>query len=369
MAVNIQADNVEITVEDGYWRLYERTENFLPSLLFEVLQGRGYLQYSSTFGQKVGLPGMKLSASYIRAVVIGYEPKVLRWMLGFHLSKEPDEKPQWLELVRWQSAPNQEYASDVQHAGRLLAEYLGCPLKIFGVKRLPQQPRKTGPIEEHIRNDIAPSQIQRKMQNINLPLEHGGLWLGSGRGNKLTLRNVGNSRDSAGKIAPSYQLVEFNADKRVIKLVPPTGLLGAFLGGLRGREIAFEDVRNVELRYVIDTVSTTKSEKDSDMLTDVSTTRRTWGVYVTLEDENLLLTVTGHTTDSELTRQRLQTMSSGSTKRATSEFTANVHYYRKVAGHKQQLQLAQDFAESVAYVVASKLKCRLVHTQLGEELP
>ena len=163
MTVSILAEGVEISIEDGYWRLYERSENLVPELLFEAIKGRGFLQYSSTFGQRVGLPGTKLSASYIRAVVIGYEPKTVRGMLGFHLSKSPDEKPHWFQLVRCESAPNQEYALDVQQAGRILAEYLGCPLKIFGVKRLPQQPKKTGPFEKHTRKDVEPYQVQRKM--------------------------------------------------------------------------------------------------------------------------------------------------------------------------------------------------------------
>jgi hypothetical protein len=368
MTVNILAEAVEISIEDGYWRLYERTEKLLPSLLFEVIKGRGFLQYSPTYGQKVGLPGTKFSASYIRAVVIGYESKVLRWMLGFHLSKDADEKPHWLALVRWESAANHQHAADVQQAGRILAEYLGCPLKIFGVKRLPQQPKKTGPIETHSRKDIAPHLVQRKVTEIYLPIEHKNAWLGAGRGNKLTLRIAGSSDDTAGKVAPAYQLVEFSDSKEVIKLVPPTGLLGAFFGGVRGREIPFENVRNVELRHIIDTVSTTEAEKDGDMLMEVSTTRRTWGIYLTLADENLLLVTTSHTTDSELSRQRLQKTSTGSSKRATAEFTGNVNYFRQVAEQSQQLESAQAFADSAAYLIAGKLNCRLVLTQLGDEI-
>lgn len=368
MTVNILAEAVEIIIEDGYWRLYERTENLLPSLLFEVIKGRGYLQYSSTYGQKVGLPGTKFSASYIRAVVIGYEPKVLRWVLGLHLSKDADEKPHWLELIRWESAPNHQFAEQVQQAGRILAEYLGCPLKVFGVKRMPQQPKKTGPIETHMRKDVELHLIQRKIQAIHLPIEHKNVWLGAGRGNKLTLRIVGSADDSAGKIAPAYQLVEFSDSKEVIKLVPPTGLLGTFFSGIRGREILFEDVRNVELRHIIDTISTTKAEKGSDMLMEISTTRRTWGIYLTLADENLLLVTTSHITDSELTRQRLQKTSTGTSKRATAEFTANVNYFRQVAEQNQLLESAKKFADAAAYVIAGKLNCRLVLTQLGDEI-
>lgn len=368
MTVNILAEDVEIIIEDGHWRLYERTENLLPSLLFEAVKGRGFLQYSSTFGQQVGLPGTKLSASYIRAVVIGYEPKALRWMLGFHLSKEPDEKPRWFPLIRWESAPNHEHALDVQQAGRTLAEYLGCPLKVFGVKRLPQQPKKTGPIEHHTRKDVSLRQVQQKLEEIYLPIEHKNSWLGAGRGDKLMLRIGSHSDDSAGKIAPAYQLVEFHENKQVIKLVPPTGLLGAFFSGVRGREILYHDVRNVELRYIIDTLSSTKDDDDSEMLMEVSTTQRTWSIYLTLADESLLVVTTSHTTDSELTRQRLQKVSSGSSKRATSEFTSNIEYYRKIADQNQHLESARKFAESAAYIIADRLGCRLVLTQLGEEI-
>ena len=62
-------------------------------------------------------------------------------------------------------------------------------------------------------------------------------------------------------------------------------------------------------------------------------------------------------------------MVSANSKRATSEFTSNIDYYRQIAEQNQQLESARQFAESAAYIIASKLNCRLVMTQLGEDIP
>lgn len=364
MAV-IRATNMEIAIEDGFWRLYQKSDRFTPPLLFESLQGSGVIQYKSNFGTEIGLPGTKLATNFVRAVVVGYEKNTLRWRLGLHVAETPEEKPRWVPLVSWDKAPNEQYATQVQQAGRALAEYIGCPLKIFGVKKM--APAPTGPLEEHSRKDVDAYEVQQTARRIDLPIESQGSWLGEGRNKGLTLRIAREGmHPEAGKDAPAYQQCDIDPKKEVIKLIPPTGLLGAFFGGARGREIAFKAVRNVELRHVIEVLSTTRPDDATEgMLTEVSTILHSWRIYLTLRDESILLAMNSHKTSSELTRQR----GTGVTdKKSTVEYRFNVSYYQQLEQDQKAKEAAARWAERTAICIAATLNINLVMTQVGKEV-
>ncbi len=361
----ISAQNVDIDIEAGYWRLYQQSDRLIPPLLFEAIHGSGLLQYKSTFGQEIGLPGNRLATTYVRAVVVGYNPKLSRWLLGLHVSNTPEEKPRWVQLVRWPQALNKKHADMAQSAGRALAEYIGCPLKVFGTKKV-STANVTGPIEKHERMDMHPSDVRRSAKKVKLPIECEGVWLGPGRHDGLTLRNnhAGGKHD-AGQVTPAYQLCEINPKKKTVKMVPPTGLLSAFFGGLRGREIEFESIRNIELRHVIETTSAARRGEADGMLVEISTTHRYWRVYLTLRDENVLLTMTSHSTSSDLTRHRV---TGGAAPSATESYHTSVQYYRELENDQKCREAACQWAEQAAVVLAAMIGRPLVKTQVGQEM-
>lgn len=361
----IPAQDMDIEVSDGFWRLYPKSDRLKPSVLFETVQGSGLLNYKSAFGDAVGLPGNRISTAYVRAVVVGYEPKSLRWLLGLHIANAPDEKPRWVSLVRWEQAPNHKYANEAQQAGRALAEFIGCPLKIFGVKKIPTA-RSTGPLEQHERQDIDLDTVKSYAHKVALPLEYEGLWLGDSRSKGLTLRVPKHTANAqAGQIAPAYQLCEVDTNKAVIKLVPPTGLLGGFFGGTRGREITFKMVRNLEVRHVIETISDTRKDEDNNMLVEVSTTTHSWRLYLTLRDENILLALTQHTTTSDLNRRRTE---AAMTSTGIIDYQANVSHYRRLEEDQRQMRLAEHWSASAAYVIAAAIERPVVLTKVGNDI-
>lgn len=361
----IPAQDMDIEINDGVWRLYPKSDRLKPSVLFETIQGSGLLNYKSAFGDAIGLPGNRLSTAYVRAVVVGYEPKSLRWLLGLHIVNAPEEKPRWVSLVRWEQAPNHKYANEAQQAGRALAEFIGCPLKIFGVKKIPTA-RSTGPLEQHERQDIDVDKVAARAQNVTLPIEYEGLWLGDSRSKGLTLRVPKLAAASqAGQIAPAYQLCEVDPAKELIKLVPPTGLLGGFFGGPRGREVAFKQVRNIEARHMVETTSDTRKDEENNMLVEVSTTTHSWRVYLTLRDENILLAITQHTTSSDLNRRRTE---AAMTSTGIIDYQANVSHFRRLEEDQRQMRLAEFWAESAAYVLAATMQRPVVLTKVGNDI-
>ncbi|MCB9435548.1 MAG: hypothetical protein H6673_00965 [Anaerolineales bacterium] len=361
----ISAQDMDIEINDGVWRLYPKAERLKPSILFETVQGSGLLNYKSAFGDAIGLPGNRLSTAYVRAVVVGYEPKSLRWLLGLHIADNPEEKPRWVSLVRWEQAPNHKYANDAQQAGRALAEFIGCPLKIFGVKKIPTV-RPTGPLEQHERQDVDVENTKARAQKVILPLEYEGLWLGESRSKGLTLRVPKHGAVSqAGQIAPAYQLCEVDTTKALIKLVPPTGLLGGFFGGPRGREISFKQVRNIEVRHMVETISDTRKDDENNMLVEVSTVTHSWRVYLTLRDENILLAITQHTTTSDLNRRRTE---ASMTSTGVIDYQANVSHYRRLEEDQRLMRLAAYWSESAAYVLAAAMERPVAFTKVGNDI-
>jgi hypothetical protein len=365
----IQAENVEISIREGVWRITPTDEDALSTHpIFHVTRGAGVMEYTPEFGDAHSLPGTVLSLEYVRAVVIGYEEKNRRWLLGLHVARREEDKARWLEIVRWPPGENDLYAAAVQQAGRELAEHVGCPLKIFGAKKLPQKIASTstrsgvtGPLVPHKREDIGPQRVRLFAQSVKLPIQYPGIWLGQGR-NGITLRLAKEpSPGRGGTIAPSFNQCVIDPEQRTIRLLPPTGLLGAFFGGQHGRVIKIGDVRNVELRHIIAREHVPQPE-GGGMITEVTYITYSWGVYVTLPDESLLLAQTAHATSSELSRKRSMVGDKFSV-----DAKAGIEYLRQHQADQEAYETAETFARTVAVVIASTLGVHLVKTQVEEE--
>ncbi len=366
----IPAENYEITIRDGTWRLTPATtESLSGNPVFWISRGGGIMEYTPGFAESHNLPGTVLSLEYVRAVVIGYEDKTGRWRLGFHISRTTQDKPRWLELVRWPSGNNDLYATAAQQAGRELAEHVGCPLKIFGAKKLPratqttQRSGVTGPLVPHKREDIGPQRVRLFAHSVKLPVQYPGIWLGEGR-NGVTLRLAKDvAPQQSGSEAPAFNQCIIDTEQEQIRLTPPTGLLGAFFGGGHGRVINFDVVRNVELRHVVSRRFVAEPEKDAeDLLTETTYTHYSWNVYLTLPDESVLLAQTDHSTSSELMRKRATV--SG---KFSINTQAGIEYLRQHQQDQKAYENAETFARTVAVVIASKLGAHLVKTQVQEQ--
>lgn len=365
----IPAENSEISIKDGTWRLVPTNAPLTSGPDFWISRGAGVMEYTPGFAESHNLPGTVLSIEYVRAVVIGYEEKSRRWLLGFHISRTAQEKPRWLELVRWPSGNNELYAAAAQQAGRELAEHVGCPLKIFGAKKLPRvtttTPRSsgvTGPLVPHQREDIGPQRVRLFSHSVKLPVQYPGIWLGEGR-NGVTLRLAKDviSKHGGGE-APAFNQCIIDTEQKKVQLVPPTGLLGVFLGGTQGRVIPMDSVRNVELRHVITRQYVARNEsQDSDLVTEVTFTHYTWSVYLTLADESVLLAQTEHATSSELMRKRATVGDKFSV-----DTKAGIEYLRQHQEDQEAYENAETFARTVAIVIAARLGTHLVKTQVEE---
>ena len=95
------ADGVEISIEDGHWRLYNTEGANSLSPFFDALRGTGLINYVVGFGASRGLPGNVLATDYVKAIVVGFDERQRRWTLGLHIQQQPAEKPRFVELVHW----------------------------------------------------------------------------------------------------------------------------------------------------------------------------------------------------------------------------------------------------------------------------
>jgi hypothetical protein len=364
----IPAENYEISIYEGRWMLIPVGDQISTRPDFQVLRGSGVMEYTPGFGQAHKLPGTVLSIEYVRAVVIGYDEKSRRWRLGFHIGRTGADESRWLELVYWPSGDNMLYAAAAQQAGRELAEHVGCPLKIFGVKKSARQPLSdpaqsgvTGPLVPHKREDIGPQQVRLLAQSVNLPIQYPNMWLGQDRSG-LTLRLAKEiTSNKRGAVAPPFNQCVIDPPHGTIRLMPPTGLLGAFLGGAQGRVIKIADVRNVELRQTTARRFETRPD-DKGMATEITLITHVWDIYLTLPDESLLLAQTSHQTSSELQRHRAM---AGNKFQVNSE--AEMIYLRLHQADQRVHDRAKHWAESAALVIAGTIGVRLVKTQLDEE--
>ncbi|MBN1201504.1 MAG: hypothetical protein JXJ20_06575 [Anaerolineae bacterium] len=361
----IPADHFEIAIVDGDWQLIPTGDELLSRPVFHATHGAGVMEYTPAFGQAHRLPGTVLSIEYVQAVVIGYQEESRRWLLGFQIARSAADKGRWLELVHWPPGDNEIYEAAARQAGRILAEYVGCPLKIFGAKKPPRSPGDThgvtGPLVPHKREDIGPQQVRLLARSIHLPLQYPHIWLGHGRtGLALRLAKEATT-DIQGGIAPAFNQCSIDPEQSSIRLLPPTGLLGAFLGGQRGRELKISDVRNVELRHTI--LHRSMAAQDAGgFAIDVTYTMHTWGVFLTLPDESLLLAQTTHSTSSELSRRRTM---AGNKFSVDSE--SGIEYLRQHQADQEAYDTAASWAESAALVIAGTLGTRLVKTEASQE--
>ncbi|MBI5930846.1 MAG: hypothetical protein HY862_16165 [Chloroflexi bacterium] len=364
----ILAENAELQIEEGRWRLYDSTDPDSISAMFEVSRGSGILSYSASFGDKRGLPGTRLAMNYVKSVVVGFDQKTNRWRLGLYIAYEDDQKPQWSELVHWPGGQNREYADAAQKSGRILAEFIMCPLKLFGVTKTPNAARATitGPVVAHRRVDVDPTEVKARAQRVQLPKQILGMWLGvTNKG--LTMRV---SKDAAssrgGEVAPSFQIGEVDVDRHVLRLTPATGLLGAFFGGGSGRAIKFDEIRNLEFRHLMQQSSKMQKSEEDGLMVEVLTKQDIWEVYVTTANEALLVARTLHSRDSTMSRQRVQDISSGA--KVGEQYDAAVDYYRLHEEDQRQFEASRDWAYSVAVTFAGAANCRMVETEVGDDL-
>jgi hypothetical protein len=362
----IPAEGAEISIHDGLWQLIPVGESLSARPAFTVTRGAGVMEYTPSFGQAHKLPGTVLSVEYIRAVVIGYDEKSSSWLLGFHISRDASSPPRWLEIVRWPSGDNMLYGASAQQAGRELAEHIGCPLKIFGAKKLSRPALDsaahsgvTGPLVPHQREDIGPQQVKLLAQSIVLPIQYPNLWLGRARSG-LTLRLSKDVTAKRGGVSPSFNQCIIEPEQNTIRLLPPTGLLGAFLSGQQGRVLKINDVRNVELRHTIAKRSVPQDE-GKGLTTEMTYITHNWDIYLTLPDESLLLAQTTHATSSELTRRRA---TAGDKFSVDSE--ATIEYLRKHQADQEAYDAARNWAESAALIISSTLGVHLAKTQVEE---
>jgi hypothetical protein len=352
---------MEIEIADNKWRLFD-FYSLTPQ--FEMLRGDGVMRYTADYGEAHGLPGTQLSTQYVRAIVVGFDTKTQVWRLGLHVSERPGQNPSWIQLAKWPSGNSREIADNAQRAGRVLAEYANCPLKLFGIKQTPTK-HKTGPLVPHERKDVPLSSVQSMAAQFSLPMEYPGMWLGRSPNGVMLKLAKDLTGGKAGEDAPPYQSCEVDKSKRVIKLLPPTGLLGAFFS-TPGRQVRFDDVRNVEYRHtLIETTDFVKSQSDDNMMTEMLHKRFLWEVYLTLEGESLLLSHTHHESTSELDRTRVSDI-------AGTKFDTNydiaVDYYRQHERDQQEKDEAERWTRGLALHLAADIGVKLVETEIGTDL-
>ncbi len=365
--VSIMADQVEVNIEDGKWRLYNLQGSNSLSPFFQTVRGSRLLNYVPRFAEARGLPGTVVSGDFVRSVIVGFDEKRSRWLLGIQVMMENDEKPRFVELVRWPEGDDEQFGADSHRAGRVLAEYVGCPLKLFGVKkatlaqaaRTPQR-GPTGPLEPHRRSDLDPQRVRSRADQVRLPISMEGIWIGASR-NGLILRLPKDTEQVEGE-APAFNQCVIDRDGQAVRLVPPTGLLGSFLGP-QGRIIRFQDIRNVELRHSI--IQESSIRKDADGLdVDVTHTRDLFGIYLTLAQETVLLAQLRHQATNELARYRAKTKTL-----IDGDYDAEkeIAYLRQHQLDQQHRDAVAEFIESAALVIAAAMTRSLAQTVVGEE--
>lgn len=370
--VNIIAEAVEINIENDQWRLFNQTgpNSLMP--FFQTLRGEGLLHYTASFGEARGLPGNILSADYVKAVVVGFDERRRRWTLGLHVAMREEDKPRFVELAHWPSDQNPQYALDSHTAGRVLAEYVSCPLKLFGVKKTGQAPGAnvratiTGPLTAHEREDMPLEAVRFHAKQVELPLVFNDIWLGATSQTAVTLRlpkDSGRREKGEGEV-PAYSQIVFDKGSQTVRLVPPTGLLGAFFGP-QGRVIRYAELRNVEVRTTITHESTLEQGSDG-LAVDVTKTTYRFGVYLTLQDESVLLVTVSHESTSDLRRRRFKVTSP--TRITTTSTAEDIAYLREHQKEQWRFEKTQYFAESAGLVIADITDRILVKTKVGTPL-
>jgi hypothetical protein len=362
----IIAESVEINIEEGNWKLYNQDGANSLSPFFYAVRGQRLLNYVVKFGQERGLPGTVLSADYVRSVIVGYDEKRQRWLLGIHVLLNEQDKPRFVEMVRWPAADNPQFGTDCHRAGRILAEYVGCPLKLFGSKLpVPQQPEGktprgvTGPLEVRNRTNVDPQRVRIRAES--LPMPKGQITAENAMFNKT--RSGYTLKLPKGLDEGAHSQVVIDRDSQTVRLLPQTGLLGSLLGS-SGRTIKFQDIRYVELR--LSAIAESSAQKDDDGLAvDVTKTKQLFGAYLILNDEEVLLVQLEHMATSELTRHRAKTKTL-----IDGDYDAEkeMAYLRQHLSEQKHHDQIAEFVETVAFATAATANKPLVKSEVGEEM-
>jgi hypothetical protein len=187
------------------------------------------------------------------------------------------------------------------------------------------------------------------------------MWLGSAKGG-VTLRlakEITATEDN--EIAPAFNQCIIDPKHGTIRLIPPTGLLGTFFSGQQGRDIKFHQVHNVERRHTIARRYVEKEDANR-LVTEVIYTTHSWGIFLTLADESLLLAQTSHTTSSEITDQRARQED-----KFAVNSTAGIQYLRQHQADQKRHDAAAEWAESAAVIIAGTIGIRLVKTEVEQD--
>lgn len=365
---NLFADGVEINIEEGKWRLYNTAGANSLSPFFYVIRGTRLLNYVSRFGEARGLPGDVMAADYVQAVVVGFDEKIKRWRLGIQVVFKEGEKPRFIELVHWPEGEDEQYAVDSHRAGHVLAEYIGCPLKLFNVKKVTTAVQaegratksSTGPLMPRQQIDLDLHRVRLRAERIGLPISQGGVAISSIR-NGISIR-IPKSADAPqpGEEIPVYNQCIVNKDTHTVRLMPPS-LLGGFLGPA-GRTIPFDAIKNVELRHSV--IQKTQVEKDDGGLAvDLTQSSHLYAIYLTLNEEALLLTQMRHTPKSEIAQHRVKvkTLTDGD-----YNVEQQMAYLRLQQQEQQQHDKLAEFMESAAFVIAAAVDRPLVKSDLDD---
>jgi len=368
--VDILANDVVINIEGGYWRMFNMQGKNTLSPFFTAFRGEGLIRYLPDYGNERGLPGNILAADYIKAVVVGFDPRRNCWSLGIQMALNEEGKPVFVEFVNWPAGTDNQYEIDSSTAGRILAEYLNCPLKLFGVKKTSQagkaDPRatRTGPLVPHDREDIDITKVKLRAGNISLPMTLNDTWIGLTNKTTLVLRLPKDAVDRTKGESPAFQQVVIDSNAGQVKLLPPTGLLGSFFGsGAQGRIIRFAQVRNVELRHTI-TNESFLEKGAGGVAVDSYRTAHEYGLYLSVEDESVMLLRLRHVSTGTIKqRTRLRSTETIDVDRAK----ADIEYYGEHEAEKEKFDRVANFTEGCAFVVAAIIGKALVKTLVGNQ--
>jgi len=363
----IQAEGIDIELDRDHWLLYEAVGGHTISPLFKVRRSDNVMFYNPNFGKKAGLPGDKLSIEYVRAVLVGYQESSRRWILGVHIAPDANAKPVFCPLVAWSPEDSSVHVEAVRLAARGLALLLTCPLKVFGEKKFPSKSTVddtrsgvTGPLEPHLRQRVEKEKVRQLAQEVKLPLEGDGYILRSGRSGPILQVN---KKPSGGKAdAPIFNMVEVNVQQKKVKLIPPTGLLGAFMSS-PNKEIAFGQIGNVECRHVkAEITHAIPAPGESKTATiEQYTIRHIWGIFLTLRDESLLLVQTTFTQSPELMQARISSIAGNKFETNSAE---GVRYFREHMQEQENIDTYTLNAEQTAYIIAEGIGCHVVKTEV-----
>jgi hypothetical protein len=350
-----------------FWRLNKEDE--LKSTLrfgyaFEAIKGDANLHYRADFSQESNLPGTTLGLRYIQGVLVGYQEKSHHWVLGLYVAETADAKPVFRKLIHWPQSSPQTYAESAKVAARALAIILGVALYIYGDKKDPApnpgQGRTgvTGPLQAHHRQKIEAEAVRAAAAAVKLPVQGPGFHLG-GLMTALTLRL--SRYDHQGKIeAPHFNLCEIQAKNQVIKLVPPTGLLGAFLGS-GGREIPWASIFNLEYR-ITQAQNIARTEVPTGIKEEISPFH-SWGIYLTLKDESLLLLQASYEQSFKLRQAKNEVV--GSSKLETNS-AEGLRYFQEQLAEENVIENLAKQSEQVALVIAAAMGKPLIKTEISD---